>query len=477
MDLEKQDRREVIKSLFIDRRVRKIILDVTKTNCVDLSLFRKICAINHEKDFIEILADIIAYVFPDAKIISKEKVKKEKRIKVLSERKTKNKKVKEKIQEKYSEYEDEKTEEDEEFDVYSYLEKRKSLKTKKNIQKKNGTNTENYDFSENYKSDICAILYRDIRSKKTLSYEKDMLPIFKKLKKERIKLKKALKSKEEEKEIDLIKENIAEMEREIVDGNLRLVVSMAKKYIGKSKLEYLDLIQEGTIGLMKAAQRFDYKRGFKFSTYAKWWIRQAISRAIDNLGRTIRIPVYMNDRMKKVFKLWHNFLKQNKRYPSDEELMELCEITADELKEIQFFSSLKHVKSLDAPFNGDDDGVLNFFDIIESGEVISPAELIEKSDFQDEILNIIESINLSPRELSIIKKRFGINEGHEMTLQELSDEYGLSKQSIRVIELTALSKLRKEYVLKKMQVLMPHISDNDINEAIKLKNKKIKKEK
>lgn len=463
MDLNniKKDKREIIKSLLTDGRVRKIILNLIETNCADLELLKEVCSVKQKDDFfVKTLIDIIALVFPKAKIINKEQYKEEKREECAED---KNDEF----------YKDEKEEtEDEEFDVYSYLESRKkTLKIKKDYIDKNDIGIETDDFSEGHRLKIYAICYKEIGSKKTLSYKEEMLPIFKIIREERIKLEKALRKRENKKEIELINQNIAKLEKELGDGNLKLAAAIAKKYIGRSKLEYLDLIQEGAVGLMKAIQRFDYERGVKFSTYAVWWIQQAIERAVIDFGYTIRVPVHINNKIKKVYGSRNEFLKQNGRYPSDEELIELCEITAFEFEKLKTFSSNRLVASLDAPFNEDDEGESNFYDIIKSEKVKSPDELIKESS-ESELLPIIKN-NLSIKEWLVIRKRFGFD-GFEMMLEEVGKILDVSRERVWQIEKDALLKLKRPSILKELQKIFTDISDEDIEKAAESRIKKIK---
>lgn len=467
MDLNntKKDRREIIKLLLTDGRVRKIISNLIETNCMDLKFLKETYSAKQEDNFfIKTLIDIIVCVFPEAKIINKGEPAKENQIKILKE------------EENNGYYEEEK--EDEEFDIYSYLENRKKSKIKKDASK-NNIDIATYEVLENHQLKIYAICYKEISSKKTLSYKEEMLPIFKILREERIKLEKVLRKRENKKEIDLINKNIAKLEKEIAEGNLKLVAAVAKKYTGRSKLEYLDLIQEGVIGLMKAVRMFDYERGTHFSTYAVWWIRQKIERAVIDFGYTIRVPVYFNDKIKKVYAVRHEFLKQNGRYPSDEELINLCEITSFEFEKLKIISSFRRVASLDTPFNEYEDDDLNFYNIIKSKEVMSPDEIIEESRFESEFLNIIKN-SLSSKEWLVIKNRFGFI-GTEMTLEKIGEICGVSKERIRMIEKDALLKLRHSPVLKELQKVFPDITDKDIEKAaesrmeeIKFKNEKYK---
>lgn len=444
-------RQGLIKVITNEGAVREFLLNLVKTNCVDIEVFKEACFRNSEnKFFAEILIDIIACICPEAGIINK------------------NKAIKKKIgeQNKITEIEKYKDDGDEEFDVYSYLEGRKKL------PKKDAAVCDEAEIG--YRKDSGAMIdsyfFKDIGLNKTLDYREEMLPIFKKLKKKRKELKKAKKKKADKKEIDLIKEKILKMENKIISGNLRLAVSIAKKYIDVSKLEYADLIQEGIIGLAKAAQRFDHKKGAVFSTYATYWVRQNIQRAICDLGRTIRIPVYMTEKIIRISTVKNEFLRTNNRYPSNEELHELCGLSENKIKEIEISHQLEKIKSLDAPFNEDDDSG-NFYDII--SENLAPLEELSHREIFEEKLKEVLEHNLLPRECTVIICRFGLD-GKEMTLEELGDVLKVSRERIRQIEAGALLKLRKPNVLKELQKIFSGISDEKVEEIVSLRREEIK---
>jgi RNA polymerase primary sigma factor len=221
----------------------------------------------------------------------------------------------------------------------------------------------------------------------------------------------------------------------LVEGNLLLVVSIAKKYHGCG-LPLLDLIQEGNLGLMKAAQRYDGDKGFRFSTYATYWIRQAISRALGDTARTIRVPANMIDILNKIKKATDDLSKQLDRLPTDKELSDHLGIDLDKVQAALDIASV--TMSLDTPI--DDEGEVSFGDL-----VADPSSSDMFGDIINEVNNqIVNDVlsTLSTREANVIRKRFGINEIRPMTLEEVGKEYGLSKERIRQIETNALRKLR-----------------------------------
>ncbi len=231
----------------------------------------------------------------------------------------------------------------------------------------------------------------------------------------------------------------------MINSNLRLVVSVAKKYVRSSKMTLLDLIQEGNLGLIKAVGKFDYRKGFKFSTYAMWWIRQAITRSIADQGRTIRIPVHMKERMNKVTKASRKFVSDNGRDPTTEELAEILDISEDRVEKIiQLYGD---TISLDTPIGEEEDAVLmNFVADDDMPEIFSSVEQTMLGGELDEVLSI-----LTPREQRILRLRFGFDDGKIWTLEEVGKEFDVTRERIRQIEAKALRRLRMNRDTKKLK--------------------------
>jgi RNA polymerase primary sigma factor len=230
----------------------------------------------------------------------------------------------------------------------------------------------------------------------------------------------------------------------LITANSRLVISIAKKYMGRG-VPFLDMIQEGNIGLMRSTKKFDYHRGYKFSTYATWWIRQAVTRAIADQGRTIRVPVHMGDHINKLYRIQHQLTQRLGREPTVEEMAEVLGVPTQKVEKI--FQVARRPLSLELPIGDEEDSVLG--DFIEDDQITPPDEAATFNLLRDNLREVLNG--LPPREMRILQLRYGLLDGQAYTLEEVGRKVGVTRERVRQIETQALNRLRHPSIRRKLR--------------------------